>query len=675
MRIGIRPKLMIGIGAPLAALLALSLAVSFDAQRDVAMTRTKNSLSQDAQTFASELDGRFQMLAQIGRSTAAFLDTHPALPEDEIYTMLRRNVEQSPLVYGSCVAFEPDAFQEGRRLFAPYVYKGVGTEPASRRDAYGLLKMDVADASDYTDPKWAWFNQPRRTLQAMWTEPFFDEDAGNGIMCTFVAPFFKDASRREFRGTVNIDVRLSDLQRPVNLDAAQLQQPDRNPLASPGGSMGPAGLYDIRGIFSRDGTIISWPEPEMIMHQTIFTFAENQECPDLARVGRRMLEGKIGVERVVWPDGPTPLLVSFAPIASTGWVYATSVEEARAMAPVYDELRRRALTAVAMIVVIIGVILAIGVWLTKPIETLASAVKNLDVGNLGALTPVAAGGQDEIGDLGRAFNTMVMQLRGQVAALTQETKARESVESELRIAREIQQSLLPRTFPPFPDRPEFDLYAYNGAARRVAGDFYDFFFLPDGRLAVVIADVCGKGVPAAMFMAVARTVVRNLAVSGRSPAALLDEANTILMADNTQGLFVTIIVAFYDPATGGVLYANGGHPRPYVLQCKPGPGPADCRPFGQVTGTIVGALPDQSWAQADESLAVGETMVMFTDGVPDARRPGGVLFGEHRLVELLQELAAEPVDALCKKIVQRLDEYAASDWPDDVTLLVLRRNS
>lgn len=282
--------------------------------------------------------------------------------------------------------------------------------------------------------------------------------------------------------------------------------------------------------------------------------------------------------------------------------------------------------------------------------------------------------QDEIGELARAFNTMVGQLREQVAALTAQTKARESVESELRIAREIQRSLLPRTFPPFPHRKEFDLHAYNGAARRVGGDFYDFFFLPDGRLALVIGDVCGKGVPAALFMAVARTVVRNLALSGRSPDELLTEANRILLADNTQGLFVTLIVAFYDPATGAVTYGNGGHPRPLVVGNGNGSGAA-CRAFGRVTGTIVGALENQSWGTAEERVAPGEAVVMFTDGVPDARRPGGALFGEERLAELLSDLAGEPVDRLCQRVVARLDEYAASDWPDDVTLLVLRRNA
>lgn len=643
MRFGIRWKLIIGIGAPLAGLLALSLAISFAAQRNEALSRMEAYLSKESQYFAARLDTQFQTLSQIARSMATFLDTTPDVPEAELYEMLKRNVEQSPLIYGSCVAFEPYTFDPGKRLFAPYVFKGVGGEPGRGRD--GLLRMDVADAYDYMDPKWEWFHGPRNSGEAMWTEPFFDEGAGNVIMCTFVAPFFRDG---KFRGTVNIDVKLDDLQEFA-------------------GRMRTGDVWMT--ILSRKGTFISWPDSSVIMHETVTTLGETLNRPDLIALGKRMTSGRTGTERIQSLDAiPVPMLISYTPIRSTGWSFGAAVGEAKVMAPVYMELRDRGVVAFGVIAVVVGVILAIGVWLTRPIERLAAAATVLGTGRLDA-PPVPVTSDDEIGDLGRAFNTMVTRLREHVEALTRETRAREGVESELRIAREIQQSLLPRTFPPFPDRKEFDLHAFNGAARRVAGDFYDFFFMPDGRLAVVIADVCGKGVPAAMFMAVTRTVVRNLAMHGRSPGALLCEANRMLKADNEAGLFVTMIVAYYDPATGSMVYANGGHPRPYVL-AKDG----TRRQFGRVTGTVVGALLDQSWEDAEEQLGPGDEVVMFTDGVPDARKAGGPMFGEARLVELLGELVGAPVTEVCTRIIERLDEFATRDWPDDVTLLVLRRN-
>lgn len=660
MRLGIRWKLILAIGMPLAALSAVSLAVSFEGQKAEALSRMRDYLSMEARYYASWYDSKLDMAAQIARTMASYLDEHPDIGEAELYRMLERNVEQSPLIYGSCVAFEPGMLPggtpEGKRLMAPYVYRGVGTPMGQAGpDGGGLLRMDVADAYDYTEAKWEWYQEPRRTGRPAWTEPFFDDGAGDVIMCTQVAPFFAkgpDGSKR-FRGTVNIDVRLVDLQTLAAEIATELK----------------AGGHSRQvGIISRRGTFVSWDDPELIMKETVGSVAERMGRGDLVAIADRMVKGETGTAELKDFSTDLPIMVSFAPIPSTGWSLTTAAPQEEIMAPVLLELRDRGLVAAGMIVVVVGVVLGIGVWLTRPLERLAAAVRGIGVGRLEG-PPVEGLAQDEIGELARAFNTMVRQLREQVAALTAQTKARESVESELRIAREIQRSLLPRTFPPFPHRKEFELHAYNGAARRVAGDFYDFFFLPDGRLALVIGDVCGKGVPAALFMAVARTVVRNLAMSGRSPDELLTEANGILLADNTQGLFVTLIVAFYDPATGAVTYGNGGHPRPLVV----GNGSASCRTFGRVTGTIVGALENQAWGSALESLSPGEAVVMFTDGVPDARRPGGPLFGEERLAELLAELAGEPVDRLCQRVVARLDEYAASDWPDDVTLLVLRR--
>jgi sigma-B regulation protein RsbU (phosphoserine phosphatase) len=644
MRWRIRWKLMVGIGAPLAALLGLSLFLSFLGQRDEARRRMDAYLSKEAQYYAARFDTQLQQLSQIARSMASFLDTHPGVPEAELYEMLRRNVAQSSLIYGSCVAFEPYTFEPGRRLFAPYVYKGIPGQAGRGPD--GLLRMDVADAYDYMDPKWEWFHGPRNSGEAMWTEPFFDEGAGNVVMCTYVAPFFQGGT---FRGTVNIDVKLDDLHTYVG----RMQARDV-----------------VVSILSRKGTFVSWPEPDVIMHETADSLARKLGRPDIAELGRKMTAGRTNTERIMSVDPvPFPYLISYTPIRSTGWSFGVSVPEAPVMAPVYLELRDRVLVALGLIIVIVGVTLGISVWLTRPIERLAAAVSTLDLGGPSP-PPVSARSNDEIGDLGRAFNVMVSQLRMQVAALTRETRARESVESELRIARDIQRSLLPRVFPPFPSRPEFGLHAYNGAARLVAGDFYDFFFLPDGRLALVIADVCGKGISAAMYMAVARTVVRHLAMDGRPPGTLLEQANRALLADNTRGLFVTIIVALYEPQSGRIVYANGGHPRPYVLSPD-----GRCRPFGQVTGTIVGVLEDQEWSEGEERLEPGETLVMFTDGVPEARSSnGGPMYGEPRLVELLLSLKGEPAIETCERIVEAVEVFANGDVADDVTLVVLKRH-
>jgi sigma-B regulation protein RsbU (phosphoserine phosphatase) len=263
---------------------------------------------------------------------------------------------------------------------------------------------------------------------------------------------------------------------------------------------------------------------------------------------------------------------------------------------------------------------------------------------------------------------MVKDLRGHVAALTDATRAREAVESELRVARNIQNALLPRTFPPFPHLKEFDLHAVNAAARHIGGDFFDYFFVEKDVLMIVIADVSGKGVPAAMFMAVARTIIRNLAPACPSPGLLMTRTNALLLEDNTEFMFVTLFVARYNIRTGRLVYANGGHPQPYLLN-----GGRPTR-FGEVTGTIVGVLPDLTYAEASAELKPGDRLVFYTDGVTEARSPSGEFLYDSGFEIMLATMNGRSAREICLDCIRRVTDYQADDIADDITVMVLQRN-
>ncbi len=185
--------------------------------------------------------------------------------------------------------------------------------------------------------------------------------------------------------------------------------------------------------------------------------------------------------------------------------------------------------AVAALLVLLSVsTFLVGTYLSRPVRRLMGAIDRLGKGDFSARTESIAR-RDEIGELSRAFNEMVSELEFHVQELTSATAAREVVEGELRAAREIQARLLPQVFPAFPDRDEFVLHGVNAPARHVGGDFFDFFLASEQELVLVIADVSGKGVPAAMLMAVSRTIVRNLAMDGLAPAEILAETNRLLL--------------------------------------------------------------------------------------------------------------------------------------------------
>ncbi len=225
-------------------------------------------------------------------------------------------------------------------------------------------------------------------------------------------------------------------------------------------------------------------------------------------------------------------------------------------------------------------------------------------------------------------------------------------------------------YPAFPERREFDIHAVDSPARVVTGDSYDFFFLNEETLAVVMADVSGKGFPAALLMGVARSMVRNLSSVSSSPGDTLSRVNKILYQTDLGAMYVTIFLGWYNTRTGSLRYANAGHPRPFRMVAAGG-----AVPFGEVTGPILGILDVDQYEEKEDRLGVGERLVLYTDGVTEARRSDGEFFGYDRLARLLGRLAGEPVNRMVELMAEEVDEFQDHQRQDDTTVLALQRNS
>jgi len=239
------------------------------------------------------------------------------------------------------------------------------------------------------------------------------------------------------------------------------------------------------------------------------------------------------------------------------------------------------------------------------------------------------------------------------------------VESELRVARQIQTSLLPTNFP---KDDAFDLYAINLSAKQVAGDFFDFFFLDDGTLVVIMADVSGKGVPAALYMAVARTVLRQVCYTHESLASAVTVANDLLDENNLGSMYVTLFIGWYDVSSGELRYVNAGHPPPYRIDPS-----GTITPFGEVSGTVLGLLPGREYNEGAERLAPGDRLVLFTDGVPEAEAENEEFYGDERFLGLLETGAGENVEDICELVTSAVSDYQAGRLHDDVTVMALER--
>src|SRR5499426_1105685 len=299
--------------------------------------------------------------------------------------------------------------------------------------------------------------------------------------------------------------------------------------------------------------------------------------------------------------------------------------------------------------------------LTQPARLLASAVRDVQKGNLNVQLPVRS--TDEVGALTDSFNFFVQELR----AKEQIKQTFGKIESELKIAHEIQMSMVPKTFPAFPERSEFDIFATLVPAKEVGGDLYDFFFLDDDHLCFAVGDVSDKGVPASLFMAVTKTLFRATARTGSTPGEILARLNTEICRDNESCMFVTFFCGVLDVRTGQVDYSNGGHNLPYYLHHD------GVSPLKNAVGGALGLVEQSPYASGRMVLAPGEALLLYTDGVTEAIDLSETLYSDQRLAQFLETNRRSAPRQIIGDLVSDVRQFAgAAPQSDDITVLALR---
>ena len=309
--------------------------------------------------------------------------------------------------------------------------------------------------------------------------------------------------------------------------------------------------------------------------------------------------------------------------------------------------------------------------ITAPIEELTAAADRFAANEKGVYThedvadlDIHTG--DEIEELYKATRFMQTSLIDYMDNLTKVTAEKERIGAELNVATQIQADMLPRIFPPFPNKEEFELYASMDPAKEVGGDFYDFFLIDDDHLALVIADVSGKGVPAALFMVIAKTLIKNRAQMGSAePSEIFRDVNEQLCEGNEAGLFVTVWLCIVEISTGKCLVANAGHEHP-ALRRKDGQFELVQYRHAPALATLEGIR----FRQHEFKLEPGDTLFVYTDGVPEATDASNELYGTERMLEALNSQADAGVEDLIANTRSGIDRFV-KDAPqfDDITML------
>ena len=297
---------------------------------------------------------------------------------------------------------------------------------------------------------------------------------------------------------------------------------------------------------------------------------------------------------------------------------------------------------------------------TKPLGFLSESAKEVAKGNFGTSLPTFKH-NDEVAQLRDSFDTMQQSLKQYVEELKVSTAAKASIESELNVAQSIQMSMLPKTFPAFPERKDIELYAALTPAKGVGGDLYDFF-IHDEKLFFCIGDVSGKGVPASLVMAVTRTLFRNISAHTAEPSHIVETMNMNISEGNDNNMFVTLFVGVLDLATGHLCYCNAGHDAPYVngtlLPCNP--------------NFPVGAMPDMTFTEQETMIAPDSTLFLYTDGLTEAENATYELFGMQRITNVITDFNGSPQE-LIETMTDAVHQFVGdTEQSDDLTMLAIK---
>lgn len=408
----------------------------------------------------------------------------------------------------------------------------------------------------------------------------------------------------------------------------------------------------------------------------------------LAKAAKSMVAGESGFLELTL-DG-RQVYLAYTPLKKLGWSFAAVIDVEEIIAPAKESqkmilelteevegeqnaaIQRTLLSFALMFAAVTFAACMAGALfsrkLARPIQQLTKEVAQIDGGSLDGRIHISTG--DEVEDLGNAFNHMAEKVQKYIMNLASVTAEKERIRTEIEVASRLQADMLPKSENAFADRKEFDLYASMTPAKGVGGDFYDFFLLDEDHLAMVMADVSGKGVPAALFMVVSRTLIRSHIMSGSLLMQAVEEINNSLCKNNKNGMFVTAWIGVLTISTGELDFVNAGHCRPLIRHAD---GFCEFETF--LSGLVLAGMEDAKYRQSQIHLKKGDTILLYTDGVTEATSVKKELYGEKRLRRAAGILFTLTPKELLGRIWEDVDRFQKdAEQFDDITMLAVTYN-
>lgn len=513
-----------------------------------------------------------------------------------------------------------------------------------------------------------WYKQTKAAYKFIFTDLYLDMQGY--MVVDGAAPYY---DRNGFAGVVSVGCNIDSFQKLI----------EENVL----------GGTNFNVLLDSNGKVLFLSGQDKETATAAFEYNNTRESEEktIFKAVRRMRAGENGVMPIIF-NGKEYYL-AFAPVPTTGWSFGTLIaaEEvnapfvmmrqvlwwqmqdfAKRLEPFFGRMQDNTFPIMATLVVFM---LAMSQWMSrkfsKPIVELTNGVKNIAQGDLDRKLNIKTG--DEIEHLAVCFNAMTDELKNQMENIATVTAEKERIETELNVATGIQAGMLPKKFPTEISRERFELDAVTYPARYVGGDFYDFYLLDDNHLAVTVADVSGKGIPAALFMVISKTLLKNFAMFAAEPdnyAKVMSRTNNRLCQGNDEMMFVTVFFGVLEISTGRFVFVNGGHNPPIVYRRAEN----RCEFLDVKKNFVVGGMEDVPFKQQEITLERGDLFFAYSDGVNEAMNEEHEEYTSERLLKFMNETdCAAPLGDLLAALRADVAEHVGeAEQSDDITMLALR---
>ncbi len=562
---------------------------------------------------------------------------------ETVLRALENEMRLNSYIDGYFVAFEPGYFPQYEYWFEAYLHRN------------DLHARNIGSSKhDYFQRDW--YKRGKNEEDGYWTDPYFDDWSEKDIVCTFAMPLYDRMGRKV--GVCGADMSLKWLVKELNT----INEKSYN-----------TGLVNIHlssdfifhtFIITNKGTYVAHPDEKRVMQENVMSYID-QNDEEAVNAVNEMMAQKHGIASMTI-DGNYST-VYYMPIKSTDWEIAIAVPKKTFWLP-----------AIFVLTLLIVVTL-VGLWLVykfsrstihqavKPLSALSKSANEVSKGNFDTPLPELTY-RDEIGDLRDSFASMQTSLARYVIDMKQKAAQEAALNNELEVARNIQMSMVPREFPPYPQRDDIDIYGYLEPAKSIGGDLYDFF-IRDEKLFFCIGDVSGKGIPAALVQSATHFMFRIMSQREDDPSRIVSNINDVFAAENDSSMFCTFFLGVLDLKTHVLEYCNAGHELPILVT-------SEATEIRVKPNIAMGLYMERQYRKEQIELPSGSVLILYTDGLKEAIDSTEECYGRERILTSLQRViikgATEPSDYI-RQLVNDVTLYVG-DMPqaDDLTMLAIK---